>query len=145
MGDWAEWVSQRGRGSREEGRKSVGLRKVGHAHNSEVCALFSIKYVPNKLIKSTLYGALMSLVYIAIWGYPWPCNYLTLLLIALCLISRRQNCWEFFFLHLLSQKKSGVCFYISVDYNSPLRKVLEVYCESFTILNNVWTIHCASS
>lgn len=48
-----------------------------------MCALFSIKYVPNKLIKSTLSNALMSLVYITIWVYPWPCNYLTLLLLHL--------------------------------------------------------------
>lgn len=32
-----EWVSQR-KGGSEGGGKSIGLRKVGDAHNSEVCA-----------------------------------------------------------------------------------------------------------
>ena len=31
---------------------------------------------------------------------------------------------------LLLKKISGICFYINVGYNSPLRKLLEIYCES---------------
>lgn len=78
------------------------------------------------LYKSILCTDLTSSVYSAIWGCLWACNY-SLYHLLHCVCFRGQR---FFLKNLLLKKKSAMCFYINVGYNSPLRKLLEIYCES---------------